>query len=114
MAKTSWIGELRKGVMELCVLHLLSTRPGYGYQIAQTLADYPSLTMKESTLYLILARLQREELVKVTLKASERGPKRRYFELNTAGRARLSAMTQYWSELAIDVATLLDTGDAGS
>ena len=95
--------------MELCVLHLLAHRPGYGYEIAQTLAQFQSLSLKESTLYLILARLERDHLVDVSLRASERGPKRRYFQLNADGRARLAAMSQYWQDMSADMAALLET-----
>lgn len=108
MVGTAWIGELRKGVMEMCVLHLLSAQPCYGYEIAQKLADRQSLAIKESTLYLILARLEREALVTVTKRVSERGPKRRYFELNAEGRARLAAMRHYWGEMSSDIAELLE------
>ena len=107
MAQTSWTGEMRKGVMELCVLHLLAQQSGYGYQLAQSLAAYPSLTLKESTLYLMLARLEKDGLLSVTLQASARGPKRRYFTLNTDGRARLAAMSTFWSEFSRDAAQLL-------
>ncbi len=107
----AWSGEMRKGVVELCVLALIDSEPGYGYQIAQKLAEHPSLTMKESTLYLLLARLQKEGLVAVEMRASERGPKRRYFSLNTDGRARLSGMASFWNEMQDDVSSVLNMGD---
>ncbi len=102
----AWAGEMRKGVVELCVLALLDGEPAYGYQIAQRLEQHPSLSMKESTLYLLLARLQKEGLVTVEMKASERGPKRRYFSLNADGRARLNGMTSFWNEMRGDVSAV--------
>lgn len=93
--------------MELCVLRLVSAGPSYGYGLAQQLDTYPALTMKESTLYLILARLQKEKLISVKLKASERGPKRRYFSLTAEGKARLAGMEAFWFEFSTDVSALL-------
>ena len=98
---------MKKGVMELCVLRLVSAGPNYGYGLAQQLDSYTALAMKESTLYLILARLQKEKLIAVKLKASERGPKRRYFSLTAEGRARLAGMEAFWFEFAADVNALL-------
>ena len=103
----AWSGEMRKGVVELCVLALLDDGPAYGYQIAQRLALHPSLSMKESTLYLLLARLQKEGLVAVEMRASERGPKRRYFSLNADGRARLKGMASFWGEMKEDVGAVI-------
>lgn len=103
----AWSGEMRKGVVELSVLALLDREPGYGYQIAQKLAQHPSLSMKESTLYLLLARLQKEGLVAVEMRVSERGPKRRYFSLNSDGRARLRGMASFWHEMKEDVGAVM-------
>lgn len=102
----AWAGEMRKGIVELCVLALLDGEPAYGYQIAQRLEQYPSLSMRESTLYLLLARLQKEGLVTVEMRESERGPKRRYFSLNTDGRARLRGMASFWGEMRDDVSAV--------
>lgn len=101
---------MRKGVVELCVLGLLDEQPGYGYEINQQLSERSTLSLKESTLYLLLARLEREGLVMVERRVSERGPKRRYFSLNAAGRARLMGMASFWNEMVIDVDQILTGG----
>lgn len=101
---------MRKGVIELCVLRLLNDGAAYGYEINRCLSESGALTLKESTMYLILARLERDGLVSVQMKASERGPKRRYFSLNADGRARLAGMDAFWRELSSDVNRILDTG----
>lgn len=98
---------MKKGVIELCILRLLSAAPNYGYGIAQQLESYNALSMKESTLYLILARLQKDKLISVKLRASVRGPKRRYFSLTSEGRARLLGMETYWRDFSSDVDQLL-------
>lgn len=99
---------MRKGVMELCVLKLLLSGPNYGYGIAQQLALYETLQVKESTLYLILARLQKENLISAETRASERGPARRYFALTADGKARLAGMEAFWKDYSKEVSALIE------
>lgn len=99
-----WVAQMRKGLIELCVLAALRSGEAYGYQIVQTLAEIDCLATTESTIYPILARLAEEGFVKVRSAPSPSGPPRRYYQLTSLGRARLREMLEYWSELrcAID------------
>lgn len=94
-----WITQLRKGLLELCVLNLLSHGEAYGYDIAQRLKALDILAVTESTLYPILARLLEEKLLAVRTGASSDGPPRRYFSLTPSGRERLTDMNAYWQNL---------------
>ena len=64
--------------------------------------------MRESTLYLILARLEREDLVTVRKVASDRRPKRKYFSLTSTGRERLVNMQVFWRAFSDDVSQFLN------
>jgi PadR family transcriptional regulator PadR len=92
----AWITQLRKGLVELCVMRLLETREAYGYQVLQQLNTSTGFELTESTLYPVLARLARDELVKVRAEASPAGPPRRYYRLTEAGRKRLREMSEHW------------------
>jgi len=94
-----WITQLRKGLLDFCVLNLLSHGEAYGYEIAQRLKSLQALAVTESTLYPILARLRAEGLLSVRTGASSDGPPRRYFSLTPEGRERLAEMNAYWSDL---------------
>lgn len=94
-----WITQLRKGLLELCVLNLLTHGEAYGYEIAQRLKALDILAITESTLYPILARLLEERLLTVRTGASSDGPPRRYYSLSPAGRERLTEMNAYWENL---------------
>ena len=94
-----WIVQLRKGVLEYCLLLVLKKGAGYGYEIVQALKGEEDLAVGESTAYPILARLRGEGYLKSGAPAGAGGPKRRYYALTAAGKARLAAMEAYWPAL---------------
>jgi len=101
----TWAAQMRKGLIELCVMAALRDGEAYGYQILQRLSRAEALTISESAVYPILARLAAEDMVKVRVAPSPAGPPRRYYKLTRAGDARLGEMAQYWRQTrkAIDL-----------
>ncbi|MGW5330936.1 PadR family transcriptional regulator [Streptomyces sp. NPDC004014] len=87
--------QLRKGVLEYCVLALLRDGPKYGVELLKDLQD-TVLATSQGTVYPLLSRLRRAELVVTTWKESSTGPPRRYYELTETGRAALIAFTDIW------------------
>jgi PadR family transcriptional regulator PadR len=108
MTQQDWQSEMRKGIAEMYVLSALSGDDLYGYRVTQILEKFQTLVMKESTLYLILARLERDRLVTVRKVASDKGPKRKYFALSPTGRERLMNMTLFWRAFSQDVTEFLN------
>jgi PadR family transcriptional regulator PadR len=101
-----WVTQLRKGLLELCVLNLLSGGESYGYEIVQRLKSVEALAVTESTVYPILSRLRKDGHLKVRSEPSPGGPPRRYFCLTRLGRAYLGEMNTYWGELVSAIASL--------
>ncbi|MGV6812496.1 MAG: PadR family transcriptional regulator [Brevirhabdus sp.] len=99
----SWIGQMRKGVAEFCVLAVLARGEAYGYEILTKISDHDSLMLKESTLYLLLGRLQKEGFVTLRMEKSAKGPPRRYFRLTPSGKSRLADMRAFWAVFEADV-----------
>ena len=99
-----WIRQFRKGLLELCVLNFLFHQESYGYEIVRKLQQFEVLSMSESTLYPILARLRKDGHLSVRVVPSEGGPVRRYFCLTQLGRSYLANLNTYWEDLikAID------------
>lgn len=95
----AWITQLRKGLMEYCVLNLLAHGEAYGYEIAQRLKALEELAVTESTLYPILTRLREEGYLQVRTAPSPGGPPRRNFSLTPLGRQRVEEMNAYWDHL---------------
>ena len=103
----AWVTQLRKGLVELCVLAALRSGEAYGYQILQTLESAEGLAITESTVYPVLARLAEDACVKVRVAPSPMGPPRRYYRLTALGQARLREMELYWRQINASVETLL-------
>jgi len=100
--------QLKKGVLELCVLALLSKADGYAYDIAGRLAK--GVDMGEGTIYPLMRRLQADGLVATYLEESPAGPPRKYYRLTNAGRASFIAQKAEWKAFSSAVDELL--GDA--
>ena len=85
--------EMLKGVLEGCVLQIISQGETYGYAITQQLKELGFTDVAEGTVYTITSRLERQNLLETEKKASEKGPARKFFKLNTAGKDELAAFT---------------------
>ena len=91
----AWITQLRKGLLEYCVLTVLSGGESYGYEIVAALGRIEEFSASESTVYPILARLRQEKFLKVRDVPSPQGPTRRYFSLTAIGKVRLAEMNSH-------------------
>ena len=100
--------QLKKGVLELCALALLSRADAYGYEIASRLAE--GVDMGEGTVYPLMRRLQAEKLVETYLVESSAGPPRKYYRLTAAGRAGLETQRAEWVGFSAAVNAII--GDA--
>ncbi|MCO5044898.1 MAG: helix-turn-helix transcriptional regulator [Verrucomicrobia bacterium] len=102
----SWTTQWRKGLLEYCLLLVLSRGESYGYEIVQALQQVEALAVSESTVYPILTRLRASKLLKVRDVPSDAGPPRRYYALTALGRIRLAEMQAYWKLLSESVEQL--------
>lgn len=104
--------NLRKGVLEYCVLAMIGDGEMYGLDIANGLHDQGLLT-SEGTLYPLLARLRRTGQVETSWRESSQGAPRHYYTLTAAGRESLAAFTGVWNDFQQSVSNILNsaTGD---
>jgi PadR family transcriptional regulator PadR len=86
--------QLKKGVLELCVLSLLSQGDSYAYEIASRLTN--GIGMGEGTIYPLMRRMQSDGLVRTYLVESASGPPRKYYKLTASGRGALDAQRAEW------------------
>ncbi len=77
--------QLRKGVVELCVLAIINEKDSYGYEVVSMLRDVLGVT--ESTIYPILRRLTKSEQLSTYLVESDSGPARKYYRMTAIGQA---------------------------
>jgi PadR family transcriptional regulator PadR len=97
--------QLKKGVLELCVLALLSRGDAYGYEIASRLAK--GIGMGEGTIYPLMRRMQTDGLVETYLVESPSGPPRKYYRLTNSGAASFQAQKAEWSQFSSAVNEIL-------
>ncbi len=98
--------QLRKGVVEYCVLGLLSREPMYGWQLADLLTGR-GLVASIGTLYPMLSRLRTQGLVTGFNQASVAGPVRKYYRLTDAGTTELDAFRAQWAPFSSTVDELI-------
>ena len=101
--------ELKRGSLELIVLHLLDPGEAYGYEIVSKLTARTNgaLEVTDGTLYPVLYRLERNGFVTVRWETPERGVPRKYYRLTQAGRDELAKLTDEWTTFAEAMAGLL-------
>ncbi|HEX7662629.1 MAG TPA: PadR family transcriptional regulator [Pseudonocardiaceae bacterium] len=92
--------EMLKGILEGIVLAILSGRSAYGYEITAWLRDRGFSDIAEGTVYALLVRIERRGLVDVEKVPSEKGPPRKMYSLNAAGREYLEEFWKTWGFLA--------------
>jgi PadR family transcriptional regulator PadR len=102
--------EMLKGMLEGIVLAVLSGRSAYGYEITAWLRDQGFSDIAEGTVYALLVRIERRGFVDVEKVPSEKGPPRKVFSLNAAGREYLDEFWRTWSFLAERLEQLREGG----
>ncbi|MFN7161197.1 MAG: PadR family transcriptional regulator [Candidatus Gracilibacteria bacterium] len=100
MPITDNITEMLKGVLEGCVLEIISHQETYGYEITRKLNAVGFTDVVDGTVYTILVRLEKNKLVDITKKPSDMGPPRKFFALNDAGREELKNFWEKWKFIA--------------
>jgi PadR family transcriptional regulator PadR len=91
--------QMRKGILEYCILSILDKKEAYPSEILETLKD-AKLIVVEGTLYPLLTRLKNMELLSYRWEESQSGPPRKYFTLTKMGKAFLEELDNTWSELS--------------
>lgn len=97
-AKASAQAQMRKGVLELCILSILSQGDAYPTEIIDKLKD-TKLVVVEGTLYPLLTRLKNTGLLGYRWEESTSGPPRKYYKLTEIGEQYLKELQSSWSEL---------------
>ncbi|MGN0968802.1 MAG: PadR family transcriptional regulator [Oscillospiraceae bacterium] len=88
--------QLKRGLLEVCVLAAIKHEDSYGYQIIKDMKPYVDIS--ESTLYPILRRLEAAELLTVR-SVEHNGRLRKYYHITPAGLERIAAFAEEWKEI---------------
>ena len=104
------ISQLRRGVLEYCVLSLLTDEPVYGFDLVRRLGAVDGMVTSEGTIYPLLSRLRREGWVTTSWAESEAGPPRRYYSITPDGDRALTTFTDDWHRFRDAVDQILPGG----
>lgn len=88
--------QLKRGLLDICVLSAIKNEPSYGYRIIKDIKPYVEIS--ESTLYPILRRLEAAEYLTVRT-AEHSGRLRKYYSITAAGLERIKAFAEEWEEI---------------
>ena len=105
MAITEKLAPLRKGLLEFVILKIIDTERLYVADMLKRLADTEFAT-QEGTLYPLLGKMRREDLVEYQWQESDSGPPRKYYRLTTNGQMALAELQGYWDTLNHTLRTL--------
>jgi PadR family transcriptional regulator PadR len=97
--------QFKKGVLELCVLSLLSQGDKYGYQLTEAISK--QMSVAAGTLYLVLRRLNEENYFETYLVESQEGPARKYYKLTSEGHRHYRQLKAGWIEFVEQVNQLM-------
>lgn len=103
--------QMLKGILEGCILKIIEKRETYAYEISNELEKYGFGKISEGTVYPIILRMQKNELVTSITRESSTGPKRKYYYLTEKGKQSLDEFLENWDELDNAINSLLRSGD---
>ena len=100
--------QMRKGVLEYCILSILNRREAYASSIIEELKA-ANMIVVEGTLYPLLIRQKNQGLLSYRWEESTQGPPRKYYVITDKGRAQLAEMDAAWNELVESIRALRQT-----
>lgn len=99
MNLSNWRSQIRKGLIEFCLLHIIQQRgKAYGLELLEDLAR-AEMNLSEGTLYPLLSRLVKEDYLQSQWFTPDSGHPRKYYSLTTKGRKSLKVMEEEWEKI---------------
>ncbi len=98
--------QLKKGAIEMCVLHILKTKDSYGYDISEQISQF--IEVNEGTIYPILKRLNDFDFLTTYLKESNDGPPRKYYKITETGINRYTTLRNEWLAFNQNILKLME------
>ena len=99
--------QLMRGTLEGCILKVIAAETTYGYEIMEKLVRHGFDDIREGTIYPLLVRLEKKELITSEIKPSPLGPSRKYYSITQEGRYLLNSFAECWESVSKAVETIL-------
>lgn len=100
--------QMLKGILEGCLLAVISEEEVYGYEMTNKLKLYGFNMVSEGSIYPLLIRMKKEGLVNTQTKSSDSGPKRKYYSLTELGHEKLQEFIKTWKNMSSSVDNLIN------
>ena len=102
--------QIKKGLLDLCVLSFLMDKDMYGYEIVQNISK--SIEVSEGTIYPILRRLSKDGFFETYIVESNEGPARKYYRITVAGMEHYKNQLEAWEKLKNGMDSILKRGES--
>ena len=102
------ITQILKGLLEGCILKIVNVNETYGYEICEKLISYGFKEISEGSVYPILIRLEKKNLLYSIMKESPLGPMRKYYYLTEDGRNELDEFISSWNKIKRNIEDILE------
>jgi PadR family transcriptional regulator PadR len=100
--------QILKGLLEGCILKIVSENETYGYEVCERLIDFGFQEISEGSVYPILIRLEKKKLLYSVMKESPLGPMRKYYYLTEDGRKELKEFKDSWNEIKKSIDNVME------
>lgn len=100
--------QMMRGTLEGCIIKIISKNETYGYDIVSKLKEYGFTDAKEGTIYPLLVRLERKNLITAKYKESPLGPKRKHYYLTSLGEVYLDEFLKIWRDVRNSVDRIME------
>ena len=99
--------QILKGTLEACILQLIKNKDMYGYEITEQLSNYGLDMVAQGTIYPLLMKLEKENLVVSYLKESNFGPPRKYYSITEEGNKYIVNFKDVWKNISTTITEIL-------
>lgn len=100
--------QLMRGTLEGCILKVIAAQTTYGYEIMEKLVGHGFEDVREGTIYPLLVRLEKKELITSEIRPSPLGPSRKYYSITPGGREMLDSFAACWENISKAVENILE------
>ncbi|MEA4962498.1 PadR family transcriptional regulator [Lutispora sp.] len=100
--------QFMRGTLEGCIVKIISEEETYGYEIVSRLQGYGFYDVKEGTIYPLLIRLEKKQIISSKYKDSPLGPKRKYYFLTEIGKEFLQEFIVLWNDVKDSIDRVLE------
>lgn len=99
--------QLMRGTLEGCILKVIAAETTYGYEIMEKLLKHGFNDIREGTIYPLLVRLEKKELIRSEIRPSPLGPSRKYYSITQGGRDMLDSFAACWESISKAVENIM-------